>query len=793
MRHPYLFLVPLVLASASLAAQPRELAVPRIGARPAIDGRLDEPLWQNAAVLDQWVQTEPADNGPPHGATTAYLAYDQAFLYIGLRAKDHPGAIRYRLHERDNVVFQGQDWIGLALDPTNTRRRAYFIAINPIGVQGDGLSIEGSGFEEWDGVFQTAGRVSEGEYTVEIAIPFKSLRYPGGRNQRWGFSLRRSYGRDNAVDYPWARNRDLACDLCQMITLTGISDIGSTARFEVNPAVVGRLAADRPIAAGPFGPTRTEGEFGVNLKYALTSSLSLDGTWNPDFSQVEADAGQLEINNRFALFFPEKRPFFLEGSDIFLTRFGMPGQDAGFSTPPVNVFYSRRVVDPNGGLKVTGKVGRLSIGTLASIDAARDYDLTERIGGIAPGQLDPFGGTEVQVGVARARMDVFADGFVGGSLTARRFGSGLGTVASVDGRFRIGRNTTFRALAARSRTEEPDVVGRVRRVLGAALADPLAIDRAIDSLPAEARVLDAETRTGGVIQTSIEYDDRHWNFGAGYLDITPDFETHLGFTPRTDYALFTSYLTYTRQSTGFLRQLRGQVRTEHGYQHDAGGAIGELGARTDRLVSGSVDFTLPSATSVSFGLTSAALRVEDVPFDGLVRGFAWLSTQAFRGFDISMFVRAGEEAIFANVVEGGPPSPSFFTSGSINLNLRPRANIRLGLDVSAARVWRRTATEARASRYAESAIPRLKAQIQLSKQLGVRLIGEYRFESFFDRQGLVAREREVFATDALVTFLVHPGQSIQAGWSTRAAGDQLEPFRTVARGGVAKVTYLWRF
>ena len=428
-----------------------------------------------------------------------------------------------------------------------------------------------------------------------------------------------------------------------------------------------------------------------------------------------------------------------------------------------------------------------------AVDAARDYELPSAIGGLSPERLDPFAGSEVQVGVARARVDVLADGFVGASLTARRFGSGLGTVASVDGRFRIGGNTTFRLLAARSRTEEPDLVGRIRRLLTPALADSVLVDRALDSLPEEARALDAQTRTGGVVQASVEFDDRHWNFGAGFLDITPNFETHLGFTPRTDYALFTGYTTYTWQSVGFLRQFRVQVRAEQGYEHGASGRIGAFGARSDRLLSSFVDLTLPAATSVSFGLTGAALRVEDVPFDGLTRGFVFLSTQAFRGFDVTAFLRAGEEAIFNNVIDDGPPSPSFFASGSVGLNLRPVPAVRIGLDVSAARVWRRTATEPRASRYAESAIPRVKAQIQLSKQLGLRLIGEYRFETFFDRQDLVAKQRDVLSTDALVTFLVHPGQSVQAGWSTLAAGDLDDPLRTVARGGVAKVTYLWRF
>ena len=771
----------------------QELTIPRVESRPIIDGRLDDSVWRQAAVLDEWFQTDPGDNAPPYGSTKAYLAYDASALYLAVVAHDRPGAIRYRMHERDNVVFQAQDWIGLNIDPTNTRRRAFSMAVNPIGVQGDGIQVEGSGFEEWDGIFQSAGKVDSGQYVVEIAIPFKSLRYPKDRNQRWGFSLTRHYGRDNAIDYPWRRSRDLACDLCQMITLTGIHDIGTAAAFEFNPSVVGHLAADRPSSLDRLGPSRTTSEFGANLKYGITSNLTLDGTWNPDFSQVEADAGQLQINNRFALFFPEKRPFFLEASDLFQTRFGLPGQDAGFTTPPVNIFYSRRVADPDGGLKLTGKVGKITIGALGALDAARDYDISTTIGGIAPAQLDPFAGDRVQVGVARMKVDVLSDGFVGASVTSRRFGGGRSVVGSLDSRFRIGANTTFRFLAARSAVDEPDLLGRITRTLGRQISDPTRLAAAIDSLPDEVRALDHGNTSGSALEGSFEYHDRHWNFGLGVLDITSGFETPLGFTPRTDYGLVAGYVAYTWQSTGFFRQIQPKIRFEDGYDHPAGGKLGRWDQHTDRLVSSFIDFKLPGATDFSFGYTRAFFKFEGVDFPGLDRGFLFLSTQLLKGFDLFLFVRGGEEAVFRDVVESGPPLPSSFISGSLNLNLRPAPGVRIGLDLTTARVWRRTDLAERESRYAESAIPRVKAQVQLTRRLGLRLIGEYRFDQFFERSGRIAEKRVSFATDALATYLIYPGQSVQLGWSTIAQAGLDLPLQTVARGGVAKVTYLWRF
>ena len=166
------FFVAVTLAGsfgAPAAAQPRELAVPRTTHRPVIDGVLDDAAWTSAATLGDWVQSTPADNGKPHGSTTAYLTYDQDALYIGIRAKDEPGKIRYRLHERDNVVMQSQDYVSIQLDPTNVRQRAFLMTVNPIGIQGDGLTVEGTGFEEWDAIYDASGKVSSDEYVIEVA------------------------------------------------------------------------------------------------------------------------------------------------------------------------------------------------------------------------------------------------------------------------------------------------------------------------------------------------------------------------------------------------------------------------------------------------------------------------------------------------------------------------------------------------------------------------------------------------------------------------------------------------
>jgi hypothetical protein len=787
-------LILLTLCGGSAAAQSsrRELAVPRVGERPVIDGVLNEAMWQQAARLEHWVQTRPGDNLPAVAPTVAYLAYGPDALYLAVDARDAAARMRYRLHERDAVTSQGQDYISILIDTFNDRRRAFNITVNPLGIQGDGIKIEGGEFSEWDGVFDTAGKVGPDGYVIEIAIPFKSLRFPAAALQRWGLALTRVYGRDGMEDTPWPRNRDLECDLCQMIALTGLANLGTPRNVEVNPAVVGSTLRQRKDIARPFEPWTAKGQIGVNAKVGLSSGLTLDGTWNPDFSQVEADAGQLELNNRFALFFPEKRPFFLESTDILESRFPMPGQFVDFTSPPINLVYTRRIADPDGGARLTGKLGRVRLAAIAALDAAADYQFADPIGGLGPRALDPWAGQRVKVGVARGRVDVLADGFLGGTLTAREFGDGHQVTGAFDTRLRFGANTVFHFLGAASGTREASVYGPVRDRLAAALGTGPDYLAALDSVPAEVRDLDGEKRTGLGIQASLEYTGRHWLAGAGYEDITPGFETALGFTPRTDIALATARIENIYRAPGFLQEVHTRIRVEDGYAHARDGLF-SFGEHTDFLLSPQVDVYVAGPSDFGVGYSRYFIRFDGVKFSGLDRWYAFLDSQAIRQLGLSTFIRWGEEVIYQDEVDQGPPLPNYFVSATASAALRPLSALRLEWSLAAARVWRRSATEARESRYGESAIPRLKALWQLTPHLGLRLIGEYRYERFYRRSGDLALKRDALSTEALATYLVHPGQSIQAGWSQLAEGDLDTPLRSSRRGGIAKVSYLWRF
>lgn len=769
-----------------------ELAVPRTDTPPVIDGLVDDAAWRSAAVLDDWVQVKPGDNIAPAGRTVAWLLYDRNYLYVGVRAWDDRSKMRYRLHERDKIMDQGQDFVGLELDTFNDRRRAFGMVANALGVQGDGINVEGSGFTEWDGDFDTRGRVLDDGWSVEFRIPFSSLRYPSGAEQRWGFAMRRGYGREGMEDSPWPKDRNLACTLCQMITLTGIRDIPSSRALEVNPTLVARTSESRPDLGEPFAPRESKLDPGLNLKYGLGPGVTVDVTANPDFSQIEADAGQLELNNRFALFFPERRPFFLEGADLFQTRFPLPGADAEFSPPPINLVYTRRIVDPIGGAKLSGKVERAGLGAIAAMDDYRGYVVEDSVGGLPPEQLDLYSGSRVFDGIARGRVDVLSDGFVGATGTVRTLGDGWNVVGALDTRLRFGSNTTFRLIAGTSGTQEQDLAGHARRELDRALRDPALVEAAYDSLPDDVKDLDGERYDGQALQAQLEYQSRHWSFGGGYLDVTEGFDTQLGFTPRTDQVLFSGFVKYKYQGTGFFKQVEPGFRLEQGYDHDQD-RLFSAGQRTDFLARTDMDMILPGNTMLFFGYARNFIRFDDIDFDDLDRGYLWISSQPLSQVSAQLFVRAGEEVIYYDVVEEGDPLPNFFVSGTATLGLRPVPSVRLDLSANLARIWRRTGTATRESLYGESVIPRTTLRIQFVRELGLRAIGEYRIERFYARDGTLARKREGLFADLLLSYVVHPNQSIQAGWSQSGEGDLEVDRQWTSRGGLVKFSYVWRF
>jgi hypothetical protein len=387
-----------------------DVAIPRVEASVEVDGRLDEPAWAQAAVLTGFSGYLPVDGQPAEDSTEVRVWYSPTALHVGIRAWEPHGPPRATLADRDRL--DGEDHVQLLLDTFDDRQRAYVLAVNALGVQADGVRAEtGTAFQPRMGlgnvdlspdvVFDSRGRVTEWGYEVEVRIPFRSLRYGRGLT-RWGLNVIRQVQHSGRQD-TWAPvARSETSFLGQAGRLDGLAGIRRGVSLDVNP-VLTSTAAGSPDDEGRWG-YEGEAELGGNVRWGITPDLTLNATYRPDFSQVESDAGQVPGDNRFALFFPEKRPFFVEG----IEQFQVPNQ----------LIYTRRIVEPTAAAKLSGKVAGTEVAFLSAVDDRR-LSLT---------------GSRPLYNILRLRRNIGGQSLVGFAYTDRTDGDAFNRVASVDAR-----------------------------------------------------------------------------------------------------------------------------------------------------------------------------------------------------------------------------------------------------------------------------------------------------------------------------------------------------------------------
>jgi hypothetical protein len=459
-----------------------------------VDGALTDEGWKQAAVIDLPYEFFPGDNLPAPVRTEFLVTFGEQHLYLAFRAFDpEPGRIRAHLADRDAITtFQQDDHVGFILDTFNDERRGFQFRVNPLGVQADAVFSELEGIEDfsWDAIWSSAGRVTAEGYEVEIAIPFNQLRFPKTEAaQTWGFDAFRSYPRSvrHRLLARW-NDRNRACLLCQADKLAGFAGMTPGRNLEFDPTVTGRRTDRRPDApAAPLENGEATGEVGLTARWGITPNLIFNATVNPDFSQVEADVAQLDVNTRFALFYPEKRPFFLEGIDFFAT--------------PLNTVFTRTIVDPVGGLKLTGKSGSNAYGVFVARDDTNNILLPSNQGSevvsLAQG---------VTSAVARYRRDVGRTSTVGAIYTGREGGEYHNRVFGADVFLRPGASDTVRVQALGTRTANPvgvaDLAGHGR-----------------------------EEFDGYGLFADYFHESRHWFWFAGYQDLSPGFRADNGFIP----------------------------------------------------------------------------------------------------------------------------------------------------------------------------------------------------------------------------------------------------------------------
>ena len=408
-----------IALSAAAQDKPQPLIPFKTDTPPVIDGILDDPVWQKAPHITGFKTYHPDFGKEMVEKTVAYYAYDRENLYFAFRCFDsQPDKIKASVTSRDNI--RPDDWICINLDSFNDQQSLYAFYINPLGIQEDSRFAGGLEDASVDMVWYSEGNIDDKGYTLELKIPFKSIRFSHKEPVEMGVIFERMISRrSEAGTYPPLDPEHGANFLTQTVTLI-FHDIKHYTLFELLPAVT--YSRRSSIAQGRLASEADRGDLSLTAKYGITSDLILDGTLNPDFSQVEADAGQVDFNLRYALFFPEKRPFFLEG----LEKFNFGGYDYG--DPLGAIVHTRTIVDPLVGIKLNGKVGDKN--TIASIYAMDELLDTEE---------EDF----AHFSIFRYKRTLSKDGFIGGFYTGRERKNGFNRILGADGQIRINPPTLF--------------------------------------------------------------------------------------------------------------------------------------------------------------------------------------------------------------------------------------------------------------------------------------------------------------------------------------------------------------
>lgn len=657
------------------------VAPPRTDAPPRIDGVLDDPVWRTAAHLTEFTQQQPLEGAPPTEKTDVYIAYDSDALYFGFYVHyQDPSIMRANRVERDRAM--ADDLVTVYLDTFLDQQRGYDFDVNAYGVQGDGIMSQGGGAggggrggggrggggrggggmaippadRSWNALFQTGARIVEDGFTAEMAIPFKSLRYPRlrpGEPHRWGLQIVREVKGKNEENIVWApMSRDHTSFFAQMGLLEGMTDLTTSRNVEILPTATA-------IRYGEIDPTRPafvdgdpDPDFGVNLKYGVTSNLTADFTLNPDFSQIESDRPQIEVNQRFPLFFPELRPFFVEGAEIF----AMPA--------PVTFVHTRTIVDPDYGAKLTGQVGRVSLGVLAANDRA-------------PGKVedptDPAFERTARTFIGRGLLDLGGESNVGLILTDREFLDGHSRVAGLTSLVRLSRTTSG----------DLSVVGSWYRRPG------------------------GDEVRGNMISTRWSRNGRNLGWSVNAYQVSPDFRTDVGFVRRRDMRNVGGNVSWRFWPESWIINWGPQASYTRTYDFD--------GVLQDENVRFGLGFNFARSISVNADVNRDMERWSNVEFEKTSFSVGGRANTS-RRYDFGGNVRFGDEVYYA----GSILARHF--GWSVNGSVRPTDAWQTSLGFESSRL---TDPASGNAEIFDVKIVRVQTTYQITDRLGVRNITEY--------------------------------------------------------------------
>jgi hypothetical protein len=662
--------------------------IPRIDASVAVDGTLDDPVWQRAAVLTGFSEYSPIDGLPAEDSTEVLVWYSPRAIYFGVRAFEPHGGVHYKLADRDKI--DADDNVQIILTPFLHSRQALVFSVNPLGIQEDGTMTEGvNGARNFntgttqtgrpvtdlspDFVYESHGQVTPFGYQVVVRIPFRSIKYQAEDPQDWGINIVRKV-QHSGHEQTWVPARLASASfLGQSGTLVGLTGLDRGAAFDLNPFVTARAVGD---SAGPapwrYGETRPA--FGTNLRWGITNNLTLNGTYRPDFAEVEADATKLVLDPRSAVSYPEKRPFFLEGLEQFAT--------------PNSIVYTRAIESPIAATKLTGKFDHLSIAYLSALDEE---------------QSSVTGTGHPLFNVLRLQRDVGGESVIGSTFTDKEQGGAYSRLASADGRFTFDKIYSLQLQAATSVTRDST---------GATTAGPLWLGR-------------------------FQRAGRTFGFDYFFRGIDPEFVAASGFIARAGVATMSldHRVTFYAPPGGLVETYGGNIRYAGTWEYRS-----YTSARTaeDQRYQFNIAATLHGGWQIG-----TAVYLESYGYDSTIYKDYYLAT--IRGADTS-FARFPSQKNLPNtdlvatlyspqfahfslsIVEVWGKDENYYEWSSAAVQLpqvgiiwQPTPQFRLNGTYNAQYYWRRTDH----SLVAYTTIPRVDVEYQITRSTFIRLVGQY--------------------------------------------------------------------
>jgi hypothetical protein len=491
-----------------------------------VDGELNEAQWKNAVRLSNFSEVSPGDNSKPPVQTETYVLYDNDNIYFGYICHDEDMKnLHVTFADRDKI-FQ-DDFAGFFIDTYSNSKQAYEFLTNPYGIQGDLLWSNGNEDASYDAVWSSDAKIYKDKWTCEIAIPFKSIRFPNKDIQDWKFHVYRIRPRKNRDEYFWCPiSRDDPSLFTKAGTLKGLKNIKGGKNLEVLPYVLGsqsRELLDFSNANSGYLNGDPNIDIGLNVKYGITSNLTTDLAINPDFSQVESDAGVININSNFALFLPERRPFFLEGNNIFST--------------PYDVVYTRSINSPSLAGKITGKIGKVDVGYIAAYDHKTPFLVPlDESSSVFSTRIHSLSN------ILRLKHDLADDSYIGMMFTDREYKdttgnffkyNGFNRVLGVDGKLRFMDKYSFVFQLLHFNTHELNDSNLYY--------DP---DQRFDEGKYTAG-FDGESFSGTGGYLSFRRSARHWNFDLNYDFIPSAARMDNGFLSNNNFKTLSSWQGYT--------------------------------------------------------------------------------------------------------------------------------------------------------------------------------------------------------------------------------------------------------